>query len=183
MRASEERILKKLDPRVPAKKGKEKEMAKCAENVDSNSKADKDEESKVEYDPTHILPIPRWKRRWIVAFPVHNDYPGHWTMGLLVTLKYSTGGQDWRLFHFNSLVLPTQITSERRCLTFAQFVLRCADSRFIKFVDVPVPEQAEESNDCGLYPAHFLKVFLSDPEKFIKHCTSVSSSSSHAAFT
>ncbi|KAG8927974.1 hypothetical protein FRC01_006644 [Tulasnella sp. 417] len=38
-------------------------------------------------------------------------------------------------------------------------------------VHMPRMPQQPNSYDCGLYPGHFLSVFLSDPEKFAAHCT------------
>ncbi|KAG8895834.1 hypothetical protein FRC00_006846 [Tulasnella sp. 408] len=39
----------------------------------------------------------------------------------------------------------------------------------LKPIRVPVPSQ-KNGYDCGLYPGHFLSVFLSDPERYTEHC-------------
>ncbi|KAG9041557.1 hypothetical protein FS837_012089 [Tulasnella sp. UAMH 9824] len=63
-------------------------------------------------------------------------------------------------------------TSVKRIIKHLSFGrhLRVQDLSDITVHFPRVPQQLN-SYDCGLYPGHFLSVFLSDPEKFAAHCT------------
>jgi hypothetical protein len=119
-----------------------------------------------------LEPSPEWKRRWIIAFPMHMD--DHWTLGIAVNKKHSINLEDWHLFHFNSLVMNSAPRAIERVRTFAQFALgKIQDRAQISYHEIPVPRQKAGSNDCGLWPAHFLGIFLEDSERFIQYCCSV----------
>ncbi|KIO19485.1 hypothetical protein M407DRAFT_30847 [Tulasnella calospora MUT 4182] len=47
--------------------------------------------------------------------------------------------------------------------------LRLAELKAIVPIRVKVPQQPN-TTDCGLYPGHFLSVFLSNPEAYTAHC-------------
>jgi hypothetical protein len=47
----------------------------------------------------------------------------HWTLGIPVNAGYGTDSADWRLMHFNSILLDNRAESEQLCRDFAQFVL------------------------------------------------------------
>ncbi|KAG8910452.1 hypothetical protein FRC01_006330 [Tulasnella sp. 417] len=47
--------------------------------------------------------------------------------------------------------------------------LRQPELKHLRLIRVPVPHQ-DNNHDCGLYPGHFLSVFLSDPETYTEHC-------------
>lgn len=116
----------------------------------------------------------------VVAYPVHADDSNiefaHWTLGLLVNISWKKGtvlqeAHDWHVFHFDSLCcnersLPNATDIARRILNGGEEIL-------IQSHEVSVPRQPPGSNNCGLYPAHFLRIFLSDVEGHIQHCLSV----------
>ena len=113
----------------------------------------------------------------MLAFPVHS--PAHWTLGLLVNLAWTKddkkGVPEWMLFHFDSH--PTNVDYP---LIIARHFAKCITGvkhrRDISIKDVPVPGQKTHSNDCGLWPAHYLKVILQDPDFIIDFCRTVSQS-------
>jgi hypothetical protein len=122
---------------------------------------------------THMRPRTRWPARWILAFPVFVEDPSHWTLGILVNKSYGTAVPDWSVFHFNSLLLENEVQSDQRCLDFAHFILSESLSNEVTLFNIPVPSQKGMSNDCGLWGAHYLRIFLEDADKFIKYCSSV----------
>jgi hypothetical protein len=115
----------------------------------------------------------------LIAFPVYTaankSGSSHWTLGILYNQLWNKTSSpqlefDWHLFHFNSLVncnRETAVTATEA----AQYLTKTDFKVDIKYVEVPVPRQ--EGCDCGLYPAHFLKVFLCDLDASIEHCLSV----------
>jgi Ulp1 family protease len=75
------------------------------------------------------------------------------------------------VFHFNSL--PTQTKSIACAEEYDRYVFQLTKAEKSKAFEVPVPFQPASSNDCGHYPAHFLKIFLKDIDKAIKFCVKV----------
>lgn len=127
--------------------------------------------NKIPNKRTRSLPSPleSWKTRRIIAYPVHS--PGHWTLAILVNKLWLEKGQNWIVYHFDSFkcneyALPT-------ALSFGQYVTGIKHRRDLPIKEVPVPQQSPDSNDCGLWTAHFLKVFLKDVDFFINFCDSV----------
>lgn len=115
-------------------------------------------------------------RKRIVAFPVHTEHPNHWTLGILVNLNWTEAKQftlgrseeNWCLFHFDSSGQDKSIMDSAR--QFASFILELPSPQCINAFMIPALEQPAESNDCGLYPFHFLRVFLRDRERNIEYC-------------
>lgn len=115
----------------------------------------------------------------IIAFPVHasggaSGWP-HWTLGIVVNRKWEKSEEvqiqhDWILFHFDTMHCNDD--SELNAVKVATFITQSNSN--IKLIDIPVPKQPSLSNDCGLYPAHFLKIFLSNINRSIEECTAVS---------
>lgn len=126
--------------------------------------------------PDEPVPMEYWKNMRIIAFPIFAKSPNHWTLGILVNVLWQPNKAiqtkfDWVLLHFDSL--PCNESSTANGILFAKFVVAMKGNKTIQCVDVPVPKQASHSNDCGLWPAHYLRTFLNDREFFISHCTSV----------
>lgn len=120
---------------------------------------------------TQSLPIPpaHWKTKRIIAYPVHS--PGHWTLGILVNKLWQEQGENWVAYHFDSFkcneyALPT-------ALAFGQYVTGIRHRCDLPIKEVPVPQQRAGSNDCGLWTAHYLKIFLKDIDFFIDFCNLV----------
>lgn len=115
----------------------------------------------------------------IIAYPVHAaegaSGSAHWTLGVLVNRSWERNedaqvGHDWVLLHFDTLHCNDK--SESNAMKVARFISQKGSD--IELIDVPVPRQPPLSNNCGLYPAHLLKIFLSNVERSIKDCTAVS---------
>jgi Ulp1 family protease len=114
---------------------------------------------------------PSWKSKRILAYPVHTPSPGHWTLAIAVDMTWRSsqkGSRKINIFHFDSL----PVGNEHRDLAekFGRHAFEVADSEELKVFEVPIPNQPAYSNDCGLYPSHFLKIFLSDIEKYLDFC-------------
>jgi hypothetical protein len=115
--------------------------------------------------------------KWIIVFPVHAGLSSgseHWTLGILVNVKHDKDRieqplKEWHLFHFNSLP-GCNSKSKSNAIGIAQYLTYTDDEEDICFREIPVPRQGFGSNDCGLYPSHFMKIFLGHPEFFIKYC-------------
>jgi hypothetical protein len=117
----------------------------------------------------------RFRENWIIAFPVHAaalSGPDHWSLGILVNELYNASRQNqdkqWILFHFDSFPGCNE-NSKPNAIEIAKFIID-AKSIDVEFVEVPVPMQSPISNDCGLFPAHFLRIFLRNPDLSIKVC-------------
>jgi len=138
-----------------------------------NTHKEEDEDAKL--NRYYIRPYEAWRYKQILAFPVHT--PGHWTLGVLVNTAYrQDGGEEqpqWGLYHFDSYPSRTDAT-KRVSVAFAQFATGTRDSNDIRFIDIPVPGQKANSNDCALWPAHYLQIFLENLEELLKYCSSVS---------
>lgn len=128
--------------------------------------------------PHHdLVPYEYWNSLRIIAFPIFAKSPNHWTLGILVNKFWQSDKAtqtkfNWVLLHFDSL--PCNNSSIANGAQFAKFVTSSMDAKPIEIIDVPVPKQATHSNDCGLWPAHYLRTFLNDREFFIDYCTTVS---------
>jgi hypothetical protein len=116
----------------------------------------------------------------LIAFPVFaadsDQGPSHWTLGILYNARWQNNllrqaDHEWTLFHFDSAHCNLQ--SKDNAISLAQFLTKTDFKKDIKFIDVLVPLQDPYSNNCGLYPAHFLKHFCFDVEDSIIYCTSV----------
>jgi hypothetical protein len=125
------------------------------------------------------------KDKRLIAFPVFaedgNKGPAHWTLGILYNALWKENlsnhlskqtDYEWMLFHFDSARCNKQ--SKINAISLAQFLTKTDFKKDIKFIEVLVPLQGSFSNDCGLYPAHYLKLFCLDVEDSIAYCTSVS---------
>jgi Ulp1 family protease len=84
----------------------------------------------------------------------------------------------WMLFHFDSLRTATRqgewTLNLKNAKGFALWALDIRDKDKLDIFDTPVPQQASASNDCGLFAAHFLRVFLNDIQKSRDFCIQVS---------
>ena len=124
-------------------------------------------------DPSIIDPA--LLKKQIIAFPIFSDEgnggPAHWTLGTLVDVNWQREGLEiqndpsWHLFHFDSTLC--NLENRETANAIGRFILQKVP---FKFMEIPVPIQSPTSNDCGLYPAHFLRIFLTDVEKSIKFC-------------
>lgn len=126
---------------------------------------------------TNVSEETRNKR--VVAYPVHAQkaFPGaeHWTLAVMVNENWVEGAehqtnQRWQIFHFDTL--HCNANSKINAVKTALFIAESSDDSEIDFCEVAVPYQPAGSNDCGLYPAHFLKIFLSNIDKSISICKS-----------
>jgi Ulp1 family protease len=118
----------------------------------------------------------RWRAKRIIAFPVHSKLPEHWTLAIAVNTSYQAENPPIRsikLFHFDSF--PCDSGSRAKAEKFTRFALNLSDGEELAVYEVPVPYQPTYSSDCGLYPAHFLKIFLNNADKAIDFCQKVSS--------
>lgn len=121
-----------------------------------------------------VYPLIEWTTKRIIAFPVHS--PGHWTLGITVNHAWGTGNKaEWVIFHFDSF--PFEGSSKSTAQKIGQFVTNVHHRKDIPIKSIPVPGQKTNTNDCALWPAHYLKIFLKDPDFFIEHCNSVCGSS------
>lgn len=119
-------------------------------------------------------------RKRILAFPVHSKTFQHWTLGILVNLKWSSRkattnertDEEWRLFHFDSLGCIKDVM--RQAQEFASYLVELPTTSIMATM-IPCLVQPSMSNDCGLYPFHFLRVFLRDRERSIHYCLQVCS--------
>jgi Ulp1 family protease len=108
---------------------------------------------------------------------MHLESPRHWTLGIAVNLDWDVqqeNGQNtsrWIVLHFDSHHCSE--VPKKRAVAFARWFLDLPPKTALKLYEVPVPSQPPGSNDCGLYPAHFWKVFLHDPVQYLKLCTTV----------
>ena len=108
-----------------------------------------------------------------VAFPLHEDSPGHWTLCILVNLKWIHGKRKkprgWICLHLDSFYSSPSMS--RIIQDYSKYLLEPETDEDLPFFHIPVAQQPVGSNDCGLYPAHYLRIFLQDPEQFISvHC-------------
>ena len=55
---------------------------------------------------------------------------------------------------------------------FACWVLGIKTQKLKRF-EIPVPQQGEGSNDCGLYAMHFLREFMINPDEALDFCLQV----------
>jgi hypothetical protein len=117
--------------------------------------------------------IATWRNRQIIAFPVHST--NHWTLGMVVNIAWDSDGDEgdvfspvWVGFHFDSYPCNSEAmaTAHKLGLQLTGITRR----KDLKFTEIPVPGQASRSNDCALWPAHYLKTFLQDIDKFIEYC-------------
>jgi hypothetical protein len=119
-------------------------------------------------------PIKEWRQRRLLAFTVFHDKPGHWTLAIAVNMNYNAGidnSPNISVFHFDSL--PIQTKSIAFAEEYARYAFQLTKAEKSKAFEIPVPFQPASSNDCGLYPAHFLKIFLKDIDKAIEFCVKV----------
>lgn len=133
--------------------------------------------SSVKYgNPTQPLKPERLQCR-IIAFPIHISDPPHWTLGIIVNTSWqaqtdATKHPTWVILHLDSCHCSNR--SMQLALDFTCYLLGIKEKDSVKKYEIPVPSQAPKSQDCGLYPAHFLKIFLTNPDEMIRYCTSVS---------
>lgn len=116
----------------------------------------------------------------LIAFPVHISNPLHFTLGIMVNLKWKPGAKyrkasSWTLLHLDSC--PCNRNSQIYALGFGKYLLELDSNTKVKVIEVPVIKQALNSNDCGFYPAHFLDIILQDVDFYIQQCIEVSRAS------
>jgi Ulp1 family protease len=117
----------------------------------------------------------RWREKRVIAFPVHSKFPAHWTLAIAVNTNYhpeTPSPPNIQLFHFDSC--PCNSGSHDKAVKFARFAFNLGKEEKLVAYEVPVPYQPTSSNDCGLYPAHFLKIFLNNVDKSVEFCQRVS---------
>lgn len=119
-----------------------------------------------------VYPLIEWTSKRIIAFPVHS--PGHWTLGIVINYSWRTEQKaDWRAFHLDSY--PCNQEAIKTAHKIALFVTGIKHRYELSIKEIPVPGQRTSSNDCGLWPAHYLRVFLKEREAFINRFQSVCS--------
>ncbi|KIO17018.1 hypothetical protein M407DRAFT_33331 [Tulasnella calospora MUT 4182] len=115
-----------------------------------------------------------------VAFPA-NGTGCHFFLGIiafasdLLVRCNPSGPVRTSIFVFDSLGTSYETSNLQGKMN--QFVLRLAldeklrlaELKAIVAIRVKVPKQPN-TTDCGLYPGHFLSIFLSDPEAYTAHC-------------
>ena len=79
---------------------------------------------------------------------------------------------NWALFHFDSHVCTA--ASQHYALGFGKYLLEIDRNASVDVFEVPVIPQPPLSNDCGLYPAHFLSIILRDVDRYLAKCVEVS---------
>jgi hypothetical protein len=113
-----------------------------------------------------------YARHRLVAFATIEDF--HFTLGILINLNWKKPDSlpSWRLFHFDSLNGTYLANNKLNARKFGAFLagIRIKD---LPITEVPVPMQGPGSNTCGLFAAHFLRIFLDDIDKSIEFCTKV----------
>lgn len=150
------------------------------EGPDNTVKAPGNSSKKKNQRSRAAVPSDTLRNKRVIAYPVHADEssgPPHWTLGILVNKSWDRNADTqadrrWSLLHFDTAHCNS--SSESNALAVAKFIAGFKSNLEIEIVDVPVPKQPALSNDCGLYPAHFLKIFLSNIDKSIEECTTVS---------
>lgn len=115
--------------------------------------------------------ISEWRQHQIIAYPVYSVQ--HWSLALLVNLAWSdiqtdVVSVDWTGFHFDSY--PTGKDAIRTAKAVGQHLTGIKHRRNLRFIEVPVPGQKQYTNDCALWPAHYLRTFLENIPAFTKHC-------------
>ena len=125
-------------------------------------------------------PKQHWTHRFI-AFPFHSNEPGHWTLCIAVNMKWKRGCSQaeleamrsghWTLLHFDSLSKNSKI--EQDAIEYARHIFELTAEATVDSIQVPALKQPAGSMDCGLYPFHFLRVFLTDREKYLELCLQV----------
>jgi Ulp1 family protease len=86
----------------------------------------------------------------------------HFSLGIIVNPNWGTDKPpQWILLHLDSRAQMTNHCS--RAHAFAAWLME-TDQESIKVIRVPTPQERSGSNDCGLYTAHYLKIFLDDDE-------------------
>jgi Ulp1 family protease len=124
-----------------------------------------------------VFPRAEWKSKRILAFPVHIADPGHWTLSIAVNTNWATPlsiRPHVDVYHLDSL--PDNPQHRKLSESFARHIFQLEDTDYCQVHEVAVPRQPHFSNDCGLYPAHFMKIFLTDVEKGLLACINVSAS-------
>lgn len=108
----------------------------------------------------------------IIAYPIHVREPPHFTLGIMANLNWQNGPEkEWVVFHFDSY--PCSPMSLIFAMEFGKHLLSLGLQAKVKEVNVPVIRQPSGSNDCGLYPSHFLDIILQDVDHCINECLKV----------
>lgn len=111
----------------------------------------------------------------LIAFPVHIEAPLHFTLGIMVNLKWNRlsalRGTDWVLLHFDSC--HSSPTSQRHALGFGRYLAELDSKAKVRVFEVPLVRQPTNSNDCGFYPSYVLDIILRDIDYYIQRCMEV----------
>ena len=122
-----------------------------------------------------------WIRKRLVAYPVHTTDPfEHWSLGVVYNRKWDASrhpkgidmkpeDMEWCHLHYDSLTVKASFIRSKR---IAEFILD-RDSRSFDHHSVTTIKQPEESNDCALYPPHFLRIIICDLEKQLEFALKV----------
>jgi hypothetical protein len=118
-----------------------------------------------------VPPVTDWRDRQVVAYPVHS--PNHWTLGVLINLAWDKRDEEvvpikWVGLHFDSFPCNTEALLTAQ--TIGRHITGINSRSDLAFVNVPVPGQRKHSNDCALWPAHYLKMFLQDIQFYTEYC-------------
>jgi Ulp1 family protease len=122
-----------------------------------------------------LQPRESWKSKRLLAFPIHTSNPGHWTLAVAINHSWNVSPKrapQIDVFHFDSF--PDSPQHRKKAEKFARYAFQLEKGNLCRVIEVAVPRQTTWSNDCGLYPSHFLKIFLSDVEKALSVCMKVS---------
>ena len=111
----------------------------------------------------------QWATRKLIAYPVHS--PNHWTLCILINKSWPKAGKDWAAFHFDSFKCNSYAAPTAQ--SFGLYVTGIKHRCDLPIKDVTVPQQNKQSNDCGLWAAHFLKIVLKNFESCTEVCNSV----------
>ena len=107
-----------------------------------------------------------------VASPINGI--NHWALMILVNPARKENEiaprTTWTLLYFDSLRGAVLVYIAEK---FARALLGLGKDDKLEVIKVPTLSQPN-AVDCGLYPAHFLRTFLSDPGENLKHCLTVS---------
>jgi Ulp1 family protease len=129
-------------------------------------------------------------RRFVAFVGIENE---HFTLSILSNQlwvqpdshppKKQRKAPHWTLLHFDSSrdTEAKETFAMEQAQKFACWVLGIKE-RKLKHLQVPVPQQDEDSNDCGVYATHFLREFMDDPDAALSFCEKVRAPNTAALF-
>jgi Ulp1 family protease len=116
-----------------------------------------------------------WRKHKYIACVIYSttteDFvsgKGHYTLGIVINLNWEEDDEvpinpKWLSLHFDSLHGSTGDSTKRELNGITRFIAG-PDYGDLDYVEVAIPQQSGGSNDCGLYPPHFFRIFLQNPE-------------------